>query len=913
VTATSLDGAARGWRVRGALAAQAAGATVLSVLAACGGGGGGGGVGLGDPGDDPAQFEGIPWLDVDPEDDRLLHTGAFAAGSVDVAQQGSVWHLRFLAPGGAEVLDYQIDAADAQVSRGVIEVYEESSDSWPIFGAGPCFRLSNGAVQTPAWLATWCTLDSQSSTADSVAFEYTDLAAGKLHRRRHTFQLVGKTLRVRVEALDGDLAYFDNYGGLKVPPAQGVEDPSLVQMTGALAAPIARFEDGSEQWFLASALDLARSNASHWELLDQDAVALGPDWIGIHPNTHNLYGPSSAQQLVASLDDTLLVTLSQSIADVLLTNDAGPSPYRGQMADRTAILFVADSTSWSQYQDHLAELASWGLDRVAAHTHAFWSASAPEGLQNMGPDWFPAVDEGGWQDLCAAAGAAGQLVGPYTLFAIMPESSPLYDAGALAYDWLGVATGAASDTKLFPTVVDEATLIEDAYGASLVYTDSQTWASPDNGGWGTALDQEFGSGKAATLAEAIAARKHWLAALRGTIQGPLLGESSNATQKSSCEWLWTGYLDGHQRAHNTGAGQAAYDLDAGDPRCPTAWPVIPEYELRVTHAVEAPYGNGLYSFFFSAHDGSDVFDLGTQSLILPLTEAALDRYRAYCVSFGRTAYFQDAGPFDGGSNLLTYAHMLREHYLVNELQRRTADALVQSIRYHVGGSLQSFEQVLAASESTDSFVDARLQITWSNGVVVHVNHGASAWSVSAAGTSFSLPEDGFVAAQPGTGFLAFSAVPAGAAGRCDYALAPGRYEFFDGRGVVAGYGGIATLNSRLWLENAPLGLTLFEDDSGAIVVANADPPAVASLSIEGAPATLELGAGAALRAVATHVDGSFQDVTTRVAWSSSDASVLTLDDCAVAWGLEEGQVSISCSAFGGVAPAPVSVLVDAGD
>jgi hypothetical protein len=51
----------------------------------------------------------------------------------------------------------------------------------------------------------------------------------------------------------------------------------------------------------------------------------------------------------------------------------------------------------------------------------------------------------------------------------------------------------------------------------------------------------------------------------------------------------------------------------------------------------------------------------------------------------------------------------------------------------------------------------------------------------------------------------------------------------------------------------------------------------------------------------------------RVAWSSSDASVLTLDDCAVAWGLEEGQVSISCSAFGGVAPAPVSVLVDAGD
>ena len=337
--------------------------------------------------------------------------------------------------------------------------------------------------------------------------------------------------------------------------------------------------------------------------------------------------------------------------------------------------------------------------------------------------------------------------------------------------------------------------------------------------------------------------------------GPIAGEGSIATDVSSRVWMWAGYCDSVQRVINSASGLSGGNLHpAGSPLAPTNWPVIPEYEVRVMSRIQANHGNGYFDRFFGKSDGPGIVDMQTGFPIIPLTEAALDKYRAYVLTYSKMTHFECNGPYNGLGNYLTFNGMLKSYYLCLALQKRYYEGAVAQIEYMYQGQLQTFESIVFQTETCDTFRHPQIKETFSNGVELYVNHSPSAWSITADGVAYVIPEDGFVAVQPGTGFIAFSAIPPSTGGQqIDYCYAPNEYEFFDGRGAISGYGNLDTAGvNHLKFLNFVHNVTGTETVSGAITLSNGTPPTVVRVDIVPAQLTILARKRRGMKAIATY-------------------------------------------------------------
>jgi hypothetical protein len=348
--------------------------------------------------------------------------------------------------------------------------------------------------------------------------------------------------------------------------------------------------------------------------------------------------------------------------------------------------------------------------------------------------------------------------------------------------------------------------------------------------------------------------------------------------------------------------------------------VIPEYEYRVAARLQAHHGNGLFNRFFGPSDGPQVFDPVTGGPVYPLTEQALDRNRVYQLTYGHAFFMQSNGPVP--NNYMLEIDMIREYYLGSALQRLYLESAVRSIEYRSGTAWRTFEERLAEAGTTDAFIDPQLRIEFENGLVMFLNHAAGedtgGWVEAWDGDSFRLPEDGFLAYLPGTPFLAFSAsVVADGEERFDYCRAPGRYEFFDGRGAVAGFGGLSTETTSgtiargLAVESLAANVRLLERPNGQLLSEPLGPePEVVAIEVEPATLTVQPGRRVGMRAVARLSNGGVRDVTTLVEWRSSDPDVAVTEGPAVL-GCRPGVARIEPEPLEGVEVAPGSVTVRA--
>jgi hypothetical protein len=853
-----------------------------------------------------------------PANDRLTLQGAFVRGMNSVFQVGSVYSLKFA--GLDETIEYQVDVNNLDVRRGVLRVYEKTSDSFPVTIGGVVFRDLAGNSYLPMFLSQYTTLTNQYTTADSVVLEYQDSVPNNgVHHRRHTFKIEGKALSITVEDIDHNLASAPNYNGMYLGPTQGTESSRIVQMQGSLAAPIVLFRNGAEHFFFGNTIDMFQSNASDWVMNDFASLPVGTSSINATVATSVRYYKNSAGTLSAPLKDTWSIAVSHYLKDVLIAPTQKASPYRELLLGRTFMILAGDATSWSQYQTYFGLLESWGMDDLAAYTFSYWSTSADDPLAygNQGPDWYPAKDATNFTSLVSSTHAQGTLFGVYTAFSTMPLTAPasVFDPAQIAKTGTGqwkianlINQPLLAITAAGIHALSEATLLKQHYDVNMFYLDVLTYASPAGGADGSHIDETAGSGWAATLHDAHIAQKSWMSGSRDILEGPQVGEGSIASQASNMEWLHAGYCDSVQRVINTGSGASAHDLPAGDPRSPTKWPVIPEFELRVMNRLQANHGNGYYPWFFSRSDTGMVNPDG--SPIYPMTDAMLDRYRIYEITYGHASFFISNGPFPVPGNMLYFPDMIKEYYMMHALQTRYLSAPIKTIQYYYQGTLQSFEAILSQTETTDTFRDPKIRLEYQNGLVIYLNHSTSDWPVTLGGVAYTIPEDGWVAQEPTTGFVEFSAIPPNTGGhRIDYCLAPGEYEFFDGRGTVSAFGNINTGSvRRLKLTNFVHGTTVAETSTGTVQVTAGPVPHVVSVDIVGAR-VLAIGQRRGLKAIAHYDNGAFRNVTTLVDWTSSNTNAASINSAAALNALAHGRSMITTTNFGGVASTPLWILV----
>lgn len=847
--------------------------------------------------------------------DHLVHVGAAAPGTVSTSFSSNVYHLSFT---GDETLDYQINLADHPVARGILRVYEASSGCWPIHDGGAGWMLANGVVGAPQHLAQYTTLVNHYRTSDSVVLEFEDNADGGTHHRRYTFTLHGKSLQIRAQDLGGMTSYLSNFCGLLQGPTLEMESPSYLPIQGALATPIVSFLNGSQRWFYGELLDMPASHSADY-FLDMDPIPSGATSVMASMHSFNGYKRQSNGRVPAPLDDTLSITLSTRLRDVLAQPTQPVSPYRELLESR--LMLALPSDHWTDYGALWNAFESWGLDEIAGYFF-HWSAGGPDtpGGEHLGPDWYPALDPANFSSMVQAGTAKGYLLGGYMAFNIMPPTAPpgVWNPAQIARtdtlsNKLSVQYGLPmlATTSSQANAARECNLASQIYGLNMAYLDIQTYASPSKGADGDHLDQVAGSRLANTLQRALYEQKRWMRRMSDTYHGPLVGEGSIATRDSNMEWLWAGYCDSVQRVINTDRGLHASEMPAGDPASPTLWPIIPEFELRVMQKLQVNHGNGFPDRFFSRSDGSNFVNMSTGQPLYPMTEAMLDRYRVYEITYGKSSYVQCNGVFDGVGNYTRIADVVKEFYLMNELQRRYLASSILAIEYFDNGAYKTVEEMLGLAGSTAGLRDPRLRLRYASGLDVYLNHKSSAWSVTIAGTSYTIPEDGFVAVQPGTGFVAFSAAAPGTGGaRIDYCNAPGRYEFFDGRGAVNAYGGIDTGGLKLLrVRNLVHAVTVWETSSGALQTSTGTPPAIVNVTVEPTNPTVRAGHRVAVHAIANYAGGIWRDVTMLVDWSSSDTAVATINEGAALSAWNPGSVQIGCTSFGGAPVVPATIVV----
>ncbi|MDF1838069.1 MAG: hypothetical protein P1V35_09390, partial [Planctomycetota bacterium] len=568
-----------------------------------------------------------------PEKESLTLAGAFAPEPVSSGGGISQATLVSFFPspvtgvvqfkvGGANPLCYEVDLSDPEVQGGFARIYERESDSYPLWKGGMNYRDGNGMERGPDWLEIRCDmLGAWTVGRNTLVIDYEDDLAGGpgpwgaegVHRRRYVYRRVGRAMQLQVIDLDEDVEGVSNYTGFFYGKTEGTEDPKRVEMLGALANPLIAFDGpGNSKWFMGNCIDLFQSGTTQWFL--KDVPVITSDTVDYGMNTFNRYRANSSGELSASVNDTLTICVSQRIEDCFIRSTSNGSPYRDFLSRRMVSLFGAPTTTWAKYEEHVDQYGQWGMDDMILYVFNYWSSSPPDHLgKNIGPDWYPANDEGAFISLAAKAAQLGMNFGALMKFSEYNPATcpPAYNVlSDFARDETGtIKEGIQNDLPMIGTAAQgvhserEHQLVRTNYGVSCAYIDVMTYASPSKGGDGDHVDQSAGSPQGKSLKECIAEQKQWFDRARMITEGPLLGEGSVSTANSNMEWIWASYVDSVQRVINTGANKRAFQIPASDARAITRWPVIPEFELHAAKVMQANHGNGFYDRFFGPFDG----------------------------------------------------------------------------------------------------------------------------------------------------------------------------------------------------------------------------------------------------------------------------------------------------------------------
>ncbi len=857
--------------------------------------------------------------------DALVHLGSRATGSVNVSRTGNVFALRF---SGDEVVEYKLDLDGTYVSKGRISIQESSSDSWPMLDVNPGYRDGGGALHSVGWLSSYASLNSTAMTSDSVILDFTDdftsIGEGVRHRRT-TLTLKGKMLSVRYQDMDQSTSYNRNYIGILHGDAIGLDSPQVLRLIGGMAQPIVKFVNPatSKNFYYSNILDLFNTNSSNY-FLNQVPYVPSPTTTSLNYgySTWNQYAPlSNGTSIGGPIDDTFRIVVTGKVEEALVTPTQSASPYRELLTDRMVLLLP--SSDFTTYPPLWNLFDSWGVDNIAGYFFD-WSAAqgdAPAGY-NVGPDWWPPTNPSAFATAIQTGTAKGYLLGAYNSYNTMPPSAPpgIFDLSHAArasngQPKLTVQFGlpVISTTASGLEAARESNLLKNNAGANLGYLDIQTYSSPSRGADGDHIDQLAGSPWAKTLKAACADQKTWMRALQDTYQGPLLGEGSYIDPGSNFEFLWAGFCDSTQRSLNTGSGFDNTQLPAtrrGWMFSPTGWPVVPEIDWRVLDPLQVNHGNGFYGRFFSRADGANVVTAAGEP-IFPLTETALDRNRIYELTYGKAGFLISNGFMNGIGNYSTHAELVREYFMTNALQARFTKETPIAIEYEREGVFKSFQTLVQETNSLEACRDPRLRIRFASGLEMWLNHANPNWIANVAGVTYNIPSDGFVAIQPSSGLLAFSAIPPGLTSRIDYCLDPAAYEFFDGRGSVTGYAGQSNPSIRgVSFTSFSRGRTFREvGDASLTQVGATTAPALVRVQVEPAANTLPVGSRKGLKAIAVYANGARRNVTKLVTWSSGSSGIASVNNGAALTANGVGSTSVTVSSWNGAPVTPANITV----
>lgn len=440
------------------------------------------------------------------------------------------------------------------------------------------------------------------------------------------------------------------------------------------------------------------------------------------------------------------------------------------------------------------------------------------------------------------------------------------------------------------------------------------------------VDGESGnSTKAKSIGEALRHVREFYSTFHSKVAGPSMAEGSWVSTNGCWHQLYAGALDAQEGSIDTGRTFETIEAHPSGDLSPTNWWVLPDYALLSANRHQVRFGFGDERRFLPVVPNAEV--------AIPFNRATLAKFMAYGVTYGHAHGPRTKGPLDGFEdlnphdgirdtnplgaasgypNFTRFVDFFREYYMMHALQEDYLASTATSIQYWNGSAFKTADELLQSSTLANpmkEFLDPKIKITYASGLVIWVNHATSSWTVNAiAGENFEIPEDGFVAWNPNTSLLVFSARPTTTnpvAAPIDYARALRRFKMFDGRGVVSTYDGLTSATNGLVVINQLKSLRLDQSSIGEIQASvlqdpyggNIPAPSVTSMALVPSTATLSVGQAVRLVPRATYSNTAtleFPYLTSAAsAFSSSNPAVATVDAAGVVRGVSAGTAVIS--------------------
>ncbi len=721
-----------------------------------------------------------------PETDYLYPSAAVVSGSESAWYDSgdNAYFLRFI---GDETVRYKIDLDDAGVQGGYLRIYETTTGCYPIYNGGFFYTNSTGGQMTQDGVYSngLETLVNHSLAGTKLTLRYRNYYQGVTIYKVYDIELVGKALKVHAYSDSSRVSFYNNYTGFSFGTTENTPDAEwlLIPYMEAMRTIMV-----DHDYFVQLFIDYTQSRAS---LVSNPSGA--PGYYG-SSTTRFLCSFSASywrdnSNQINRVDETVWVTVTHNVEDAFVRMAGAPaSPYRAEFDDAHVLNFsgLGYELAYQRYVTYLNTMYDYGVRNLMIYVWGPWAWGEGSGWPKALPKSDASGSEADFVNMIDTAKARGNRIGCYTYYHYyleenkFGEPNPLFNpddatktrTGSLKYKspntkqhWL------AADASLYygPLVEQE---IQDTYAINLAYEDSTSGQMPH----GNLLSQYTPDGHDNNVRDGIISYKYHFLQSKNIHVGPYLGEGTLVASSPShvtFDTLHAGYVDAWERHLGLPEGQN------------NNYYVIPDYELRVVKRDAVGLAFGFPQRFISSS--------------YPIPQDKFDELLATVITYGHVNYMTCNGIVGDSGDYITEGDEVRSHYMLSaSLQPLYMSSNVEEILYWNGAAFAHLSQALKASMD---LINPEVKITYENGLEIFINHSGATWNVNAAGTDFALDRNAWVAHQPSTGFLEFSATPQGYSQRFDYVFSPNRFEMIDGRGISTTCGSITATNFKVVWKN----------------------------------------------------------------------------------------------------------------
>lgn len=771
--------------------------------------------------------------------------------------------------GGSVLRRYEIDVSDPLVQNGVITIYEEVSDTYPVVEGGLAYRRPQavGGSLNPFGLTFQAVLGSTRSFThmllpnNIVVMRYDETIDGVLLVKRYIYEPRGKTLVIRI---DNDGApqsnHYRNYRGFTFNKNANLVNPKDILVTYAETAPLIVTGPPNDRAFITTYIEWTRSGhnsgAAIQELFSGTTHFRGHRTVYIGDGS--VWTPP-VPDFMPPIEETVYVTVSSSPHEALPALHRPPSQYRSDLDKRVwfemwklhasvppdPLLglvpgFDPIDLPFARAGVVLDYLADLGMEDLIVHL-VLWQqlyssnpacASLRPHLYPPNPDWGGSAELVKVRDQETQRGNLFAVYQSYTSMFDTPGNppGPQWDVSKLTVgqdgNFLNVEPSTCAPSIYGPQPLEvsadewlgyaqlESPLLEQELDPTASYLDVHPKAL-----WYSKIDFDAGS-TTRSFADLHQRIVELIQYQKATFQGPVLGEGGSSNRVPE-DTVHAGLVD-------TYYGELPND---------SASPIVPDVELREIKPVATRAGMGFWNRWVGNAGGS--VDMSTFDF---------DEWYATSVALGHGGFLTDhllavdpkwtSGTMSEKQQLFLdhLRQFVRTYYLFKDFQQQYLSADVVEILYY-DTVTQAFYDLAGAIDvfSKSYFDDPLLKITYDNGLEVHVNRMQTgpAWAVNAAdGNTYYLPPNGWVGVNPAQGFVTFSgladnqAQPSASGNRIDYVESE-NYVFVDPRGnsidIVNAFGGCLSFPTTLIRAMKTDGLIVLEQADGTFTTGTLAP------------------------------------------------------------------------------------------